>query len=54
MLNSSFSRIHYPHISRAVLVWAIGQDVEMASLPVAGHIIMFCIGNLPLLPVTGC
>lgn len=35
MLSSSCNRIHYPHISRAVLVWAIGQDVGMASLHVA-------------------
>lgn len=54
MLGFSFNRICYTHISRAVLVWAIGQDVGMASLYVAEHIMVFCIGNLPLLSVTGC
>lgn len=43
MLGFSFNRIRYTHISRAVLVWAIGQDVGIASLCVAGHLMVFCI-----------
>lgn len=45
MLGFTFNRIRYIHISRTVLVWAVGQDVGMASLCVIGHIIVFCMGS---------
>ena len=52
MLGFSFNRVGFTRISGAGLVWAIGHDVGEASLCVAGHIMVFCIGNLFLLPVS--